>query len=153
MAPPTSLGSSACLSEHGLHSWSCSVARLLHFPGLCPWSFAGHRHFRTGCLSTVGFASDRSLLSAIMHYAPGLDACLAEPCGRSSATRDPYLVTLWSHGEPPQHNHPEKHGNSINKPTDRLVGGRSAIRELRAELIFSKNLRRRVIRRHGQAAR
>jgi hypothetical protein len=80
VAPPTSLGSSACLSEHGLHSWSCSVARLLHFPGLCPWSFEGHRHFRIGCLSIVGSASDRSLLSAIMHYAPGLDACLAEPC-------------------------------------------------------------------------
>src|SRR6476469_5017704 len=28
--------SAVSLSEHGLHSWSRSVARFLHFPGLCP---------------------------------------------------------------------------------------------------------------------
>jgi hypothetical protein len=32
VVPPSSLGSSACLSEHDLHSWSCSVARLLQIP-------------------------------------------------------------------------------------------------------------------------
>ena len=36
-----------------------------------------------------------------------------------------------------RHNHPEKRGNSTNKPTDRLVGARSAIRRT-AEQIFQE---------------
>jgi Sodium/hydrogen exchanger family len=64
---PLACRSAASLSEHGLHSWSRSVARLLHFPGSCPWSPERHRHLRTGCSTTetiTGIAITLSLAAS-----------------------------------------------------------------------------------------